>query len=258
MAMIALIRVFAGELSGTTLQQDTGSKQSPQLMITPSGACGSYLLLAGALTRVEKAPGEFLQAWVADPTGTFYLSTGKQEEEVREVLEKAEPPVFVLVTGEALVSRGRKKGVVIRPLAARTIDRVTRDSWTIVTAEQTLSRLEIMEEAIREGTDDLVIRQAINHYHLDTNQIRSLVVMVEEALSKVDRVPGGAITLPDPCEVLLELIKTYSGPKGVSISELLPLAAVKGVREDQVITAIRQLVEEDECYQPAAGTVKLL
>jgi len=256
--MTALIRIFAGELSGTTLQKDAESKQSPQLMITPSGACGSYLLLAGALTRVEKKPGEFLQAWVADPTGTFNLSTGKQEEEVVAVLEKVEPPVFVLVTGEAQVSRGIKKGVVVRPLTIRTVDRATRDSWIIVTAEQTLARLEILELAIRNGTDDKVIRQAINHYHVSTVQIRSLVDMVEEALSKVSSISGGTIVVPDPREVLLELIKTHSGPRGVNISELLPIAAGKGIREDQVIAAARQLVEEDECYQPSAGAIKLL
>lgn len=227
-------------------------------MITPTGACGPYLFLAGALTRVEKVQGEVLLAWVADPTGTFKLSAGKQEEEVVEVLEQAEPPVFVLVTGEAQVSRSPKKGVIIRPLTIRTVDRVTRDSWIIVTAGQTLARLEILEKAIRNGTEDQVIRQAINHYHVDTSQIRSLVVMVEGALSKVERVPGGAIKAPDPREVLLDLIQTHSGPKGVSISELLPLAARKGIREEQVIITIRQLVEEDECYQPAAGAVKLL
>ncbi len=227
-------------------------------MITPSGACGSYLLLAGALTRVEKKPGGFLQAWVADPTGTFNLSAGKQEEEVFTVLETAEPPVFVLVTGEAQVSRGINKGVIIRPMTIRTVDRVTRDSWIIVTAEQTLARLEVLEEAIRNGSDDQVIRQAINHYHISTVQIRSLLDMVEEALAKVTGVSGGTIVVPDPREVLLELIKTHSGPKGVNISELFPIAAGKGIREDQVIAAVRQLVEEDECYQPAAGAIKLL
>jgi len=256
--MTTLTRVFAGELSGTNLQQDAGSKQFPPLLITPSGACGSYLLLGGALTRVEKAPGEFLQAWVADPTGTFNLSAGKQEEEVREFLEHAEPPVFVLVTGELQILRGTKKGVVIRPLTIRMVDRVTRDSWILVTAEHTLVRLEIMEKAIREGTDNGVIQQAVHHYHIDKDQIRSLIVMVEQALSKVDRVPGGAITVPDPREILLELIKTHSGPKGISILELLPIAAGRGIREEQVIATIRQLVAEDECYQPAAGAVKLL
>ena len=191
--MTALLRIFAGELSGTSLQKDAGSKQSPQLMITPSGACGSYLLLGGALTRVEKKPGGFLQAWVADPTGTFNLSTGIQEEEVFTVLEKVEPPVFVLVTGEAQVSRSINKGVIIRPLSIRIVDRVTRDSWILVTAGQTLARLEILEEAIRNGTDDPVIRQAINHYHISAVQIRSLVDMVEEALSKVTGVIGGSI-----------------------------------------------------------------
>lgn len=227
-------------------------------MITPTGACGSSLMLAGALTRVEKVQGEFLHAWVADPTGIFNLSAGKQEEDVVALLEKADPPVFVLVTGELQLLRGRRKEVSIRPHTIHTVDRVTRDSWVIITAEQTLARLETIEEAIRNGTKDQIILQAINHYHLDTHQIQSLLLMVEEALLKVDRVSGGAVQVPDPREVLLELIKIHSGPKGISISELLPIAAGKGIPEDKVLSTVRKLVEEDECYQPAAGAVKLL
>ena len=182
--MTGYIRVFAGELSYTSLQQPAGSKHAHHAIITPSGASGSNLLLAGALTRVEKQPGEFLQAWIADPTGTFNLSVGKQEEEICAILEKADIPVFVSVTGELQIARGRNKGVVIRPLTIRTIDKQVRDSWIIRTAEQTLKRLEIMEDAIRTDTCDPIIRQAINHYCLDANQIGILVAMVEEALSK--------------------------------------------------------------------------
>jgi len=256
--MTALIRIFAGELAVTTLQKDAGLKHSPLVIISPSGACGSYLLLAGALTRVEKLPGDFLRAWVSDPTGTFTLVLSRQDEGICAFLEHADPPVFIMGTGELQVSRSSKKEVLVRPLTIRAIDRLTRDSWIIRTSEQTLQRLEIMESALRGGDVDDVTRKAIDHYHIGTVQITSLVGMVEEALSKVEFVPGGEIKLPDPREVLLELIKLNSGPKGIGISELVPLAAGKGIREDQVICTVRQLVEEDECYQPAAGAVKLL
>jgi hypothetical protein len=147
---------------------------------------------------------------------------------------------------------------MVRPLTIRTVDKVVRDSWIIRTAEQTLKRLEFMERTIRSGTSDQVIQHAIDHYSLDRHQITTLVTMVEEALSKAGYIPGGAIKLPDPREILLELITAHSGPRGIHISELVPLAAVKGIREEQVISTVRQLVEEDECYQPAAGAVKLL
>jgi RPA family protein len=256
--MTALMRIYAGELARSTLQQDPLSKQSPPIIISPSGACGSYLLLAGALTRVEKLPGEVIQAWVSDPTGTFILVISRHDEENYSFLEHADTPVFVLCTGELQISRSSKKEIIIRPLAIRTSDRLTRDTWIIRTAEETLKRLEIIARAASEMDVDEVTQKAINHYHMDTPQIMSLVVMVEEALSKVNYVPGGEIKLPEPREILLELIKSNSGPKGINISELLVLAAGKGIREDQVIHTVRQLVEEDECYQPAAGAVKLL
>ena len=256
--MKGYIRVFAGELSYTSLQLPEVFKHAPHAVITPSGATGSNLFLAGALTRVEKQPGEFLKALIADPTGTFDLTVGKREEELCSVLENADIPVFVSVTGELQITRGRNQGVVIRPLTIRTIDKLVRDSWIICTAEQTLRRLEIIEEAIRTGTSDPIVRQVINHYSLDGNQISALIAMAEQALSKAGLIPGGTIKLPDVREVLLDLITTHSGPKGIQISELLPLAAIRGIREDQVISTVRQLVEEDECYQPAAGAIKLL
>jgi RPA family protein len=256
--MTALMRIYAGELSQSTLQKDPDSKQSPPILISPSGACGSYLLLAGALTRVEKMPGDFIKAWVSDPTGTFNLAINRQDDEVYAFLDHADTPVFVQCTGELQISKNSKKEIIIRPLVIRAGDRLTRDTWIIRTAEETLKRLEIMECAVREKNGDTVTQKVINHYHVDSQKIRSLVVMVEEALSKVNFVPGGEIKLPEPREILLELIKANSGPKGINISELLLLAAGKGIREDQVIHTVRQLVEEDECYQPAAGAVKLL
>jgi uncharacterized protein len=256
--MTAYIRVFAGELSCTSLQQPAGYKHAPVIIITPSGATGSTLFLAGALTRVEKQPGGFLQVWIADPTGIFNLSVGKQEEEICAFLEKADIPVFVSVTGELQITRGRNKEVAVRPLTIRTVDKVVRDSWIIRTAEETLKRLEFMEKTIGSGTPDQVIQHAVDHYSLGSHQIKTLVAMVEKALSKAGYIPGGTIELPDPREILLELITTHSGPRGIHISELVPLAAGKGIREDQVISTVRQLVEEDECYQPAAGAVKLL
>lgn len=256
--MTALLRVFAGELSRAALQTDAARKHGPPYIITPSGARGSCLLLAGALTRVEKLPGEFLKSWVADPTGTFTLIAGKQDEEVISVLEHADPPVFVLVSGEIVIPRNGRNEITVRPLVIRVVDRTIRDSWTIVTAEQSLKRLEIMTEAIRHGTDDPQIKQAITCFHSDNRQLRELVEMVELALSKVNHVPGGPVTLPDPREKIIELIKINSGPKGVTLSDLVPLAAREGIGEDQVIATIRKLVEEDECYQPSAGAIKLL
>ena len=67
-----------------------------QVMITPSGAYGSTLFLTGALTRVEKQPGEFLKAWIADPTGTFILSVGKREEKIMRDSRKRRYPCFRL------------------------------------------------------------------------------------------------------------------------------------------------------------------
>jgi RPA family protein len=250
-------RVFAGELARTTLHRSTGNGLT-EVLITPGGAYCSCIFLAGALTRVDQLPGEFMEAWVSDPTGTFLLAPSRQDEEIRASLAAMEPPVFITATGELQVRRNHKKTVQVRPIDIRVVDKTVRDSWVIRTAEITIARLELLENALSEGTEDQDLTLAIRHYHTDREQVREFCRMVEEALTKVGRVDGGAIKTPDPREIILELIKTNSGPRGITITDLVPLAARMGVRDGQVIAIVKQLVEEDECYQPAAGLVKLL
>jgi uncharacterized protein len=252
-------RIFAGELSGTTLITHGGPRHLQETYyITPGGACCSCILLTGALTRVESRSGESYKAWVADPTGSFVISTARQDDEVNAFLKKAEPPVFVLVTGEIAISQGIRKEVYVKPATIQPVDRLVRDTWIIQTADHTLRRLESMDIALKNSSSDPVINQAVSHYHMGHHQIRTLVVMVEEALLKAGNVPGGKIAAPDPREIVLDLIREYNGPKGVSISDLIPVASRMNIREEQVMNTIRQLVLEDECYQPAAGMIKLL
>jgi uncharacterized protein len=251
------VRIFAGELAKTTLRKEimNGSAYVP---VSPSGACCSSIFISGALTRVDRLPGESLEAWVSDPTGTFLISTGRQDSEIKSQLELIEPPVFVTVRGEVQVPMGNRKPVHIRPVDIRVVDRTTRDSWVIRTAEITLARLESIEYALLQGTKEKGPALAISHYSTDREQIKELVRMVEEALLKVNTVKGGSIQAPDPGEIILELIKTCSGPRGIEVTALITLAGQRGVHDEQVMSILRQLVEEDECYQPAAGFIKLL
>ena len=207
-----------------------------------------------------------MEVWVADPTGMFHLVPGRQDTVVREALKGMEPPVFIAVTAEVMPPR-QKAGapVQVRPIEVRVADRTLRDTWIIRTAEITLERLMRMRSALecRPGdepapTIPIPIQEAVRHYRLDLTRIRELEVMVRNALAKAGPVKGGEIRAPDPREAILGMIRTGSGPKGILMEDLIRSAAAMGIREDQVIATVRQLVMEDECYQPAAGMVKLL
>jgi len=204
-----------------------------------------------------------MEVWVADPTGMFHLVPGRQDTAIREALQRMEPPLFIAVTGEVQPLR-QKTGatVIVRPIDIRVTDRSVRDTWIIRTAEITLDRLARMKSAMECRSGDNTIsnelREAIRHYHPDYAQLHEIEVMVRDALAKAGPVKGGEIKAPDPREAIVELIRTGSGPKGIVLAELVRSAVNRGIREDQVLATVRQLVAEDECYQPAAGMVKLL
>ncbi len=260
--MNALARVFAGELAKTTLQVTMKNRLSP-VLITPGGEACTGIFLTGALTCMTMLPGDLMEVWVADPTGTFLLIPGRQDAAIRESLLSLEPPVFIAVTGEVQPLRPKNKTMVtVRPVDMTTVDRTIRDTWIIRTAEITLERLCRMKSVL-EGSNEgepvpWQLRKAIDHYHSDTGQITELETMVREALAKAGKVQGGEIKAPDPREVILGLIRKGSGPKGIALADLVPLAMQKGIRDDQVLAIVRRLVLEDECYQPGAGIVKLL
>jgi uncharacterized protein len=260
--MNPLARVFAGELAKTTLQV-TGKNHLSPVFITPGGAACTGVFLIGALTRVDTYPGDFMEVWVADPTGMFLLMPGRQETAMREALQAIEPPVFIAVTGELqAIRRQNKTTVSVRPVDIRTADRTIRDTWIIRTAELTLERLCLMKSVLEDTGGEMTVpgdlRQAIHHYNSEMGQVIELETMVRDALTKAGPVRGGAIKAPVPREVILDLIRTGSGLKGIALTDLIPLAMKMGIRDDQVLAVVRQLVLEEECYQPAAGIVKLL
>jgi uncharacterized protein len=257
-----LARVFAGELAKTTLRL-TGKSHLGPVFITPGGAACTGIFLIGALTQVDTHPGDFMEVWVADPTGTFLVVPGRQDTAIREASKALEPPVFVAVTGEVQAVRQKNKPMVsVRPIDIRTVDRTLRDTWIIRTAEITLERLSLMKIALEGRVGEQVvpwdIREAVRHYDSDMGQVIELGTMVRDALAKAGPVRGGEVKAPDPREAILELIRTGGGRKGMALADLVPLAAKMGIREDQVLAVVRQLVIEDECYQPGTGIVKLL
>jgi RPA family protein len=260
--MNAQTRVFAGELAESTLQL-TGESYLTPVVITPSGGCCSGIFLVGVLTRIDTRPGDFMEAWVADPTGMFHLVPGRQDTAIREALRRMEPPLFIAVIGEVGTIR-QKNGVTVpvRPIDVRVADRALRDTWIIRTAEITLERLARIKSAMecRSGDEavSVEIREAIRHYRPDHAYLCKIEAMVRNVLAKAGPVTGGEVKPPDPREAIIGLIRSGSGPKGIVIDDLVRSAVNMGIGEDQVLATVRQLVAEDECYQPAAGMVKLL
>jgi uncharacterized protein len=257
--MEGAVRLFAGEFSQSTLAVPGEDDKSTAWVVTPSGAFCRQVFLAGALVEVLEQ-GDMLSARVADPTGGFDLVCGGNNTALAESIRKIPLPSFVSVSGRARIYRKDGKPVqIIQPDQVRVIDRRVRDQWVITTAVATFARLVRMHETLKGTCTDRRILQAYSHYSLTLKDLGDLAALVAGALASVRPSPAtDSVVQVDPREMVMEYIRTISGPRGVAVEAILEMAQMKAVSRESVLAAIESLIVEDECYQPQKGYVKPL
>ncbi|HNX18201.1 MAG TPA: hypothetical protein PKM50_07740 [Methanoregula sp.] len=252
-------RVFAGDFSGSTLSVPGEDAGSPAWVVTPGGASCRLVYLCGALTEVFDNGG-VLHCRLADPTGAFDIVSGGRNTTIAKQVQEIPVPSFIAVTGTAQIyKRNGGWAVSVRPDYIKVIDRVIRDRWISSTADMTISRLELLLDAMLGHAADPRATDVVQHYALTKERIRDMVAMVQGALESVQAAPPPAPTAEaDISCIIMEIIKEKSGPRGIAVEEVQKIAGTKGYSGDAVISAIRTLVENDDCYQPQKGYVKPL
>jgi uncharacterized protein len=256
--MEGAVRVFAGEFCQSTLVVPSGDPGMPGWVVTPGGAWCRQVYIAGALTEaVESA--DILRCRVADPTGAFDIVCGGRNAPVSQALRNIPVPSFVGILGTA--QQSRRNGnleLFIRPEQVHLIDRACRDQFTLVTAENTLQRLEeLCRDLAGTSTDERYLR-VVRHYALTAPRILELAVMVEGAVQSVRLDDPQSGPGPDIRSAVMELLKQASGPRGIAVEEILGQLTIAGLRKEDVLAALESLIVDDECYQPQKGYVKLL
>ncbi|WP_227354143.1 hypothetical protein [Haladaptatus salinisoli] len=182
-------RIFAAEYDDASLEHsDSDEERAPNYVVTPTGARINRLFVVGVLTEVEQVGDEVLRARIVDPTGGFVVYAGQYQPDALAFLERAEPPMFVAVTGKARTFQPEDSDAVytsIRPESVNTVDAETRDRWTVQTAEQTLARVRTFAQALDSGERGESLRRtleandvdaglasgiplALDHYHTTT------------------------------------------------------------------------------------------
>ena len=104
------------------------------------------------------------------------------------------------------------------------------------------------------GTGSEILLQAQNHYHIQQNHLKILAEQASKAL-KVIKEPGPPI---DPSELIISIIREYAGPRGIHVDDIFKYTRRAALPDDIVKETMRNLVAEDEIYQPSPGYVKLL
>lgn len=250
--------VFASEVNRATLLVPGSEAQSPAWVVTPGGAWCRLLYLAGALTEVSER-GDLLHCRLADPTGAFDLVIGGRSSAIGDIFRKITVPSFVTVSGTAQCYQKNGSIVVtVRPDHVQQVDRRVRNAWVLETAEKTIARLEALLCVIEGTPVDERACTVIRHYALTKDHLREHLAMVECAVKGVQPVESGPDVPIDPRELVLEMMREETSPRGIALQEIIDRAGTRGITAEATLGAIEALIVDDECYQPQKGYVRLL
>jgi uncharacterized protein len=256
--MEGYVRVFAAEYNGSSLSVPDKDSSTPSWVITPGGAWCRSLFLSGALTEATES-GDMVYSRISDPTGAFDLVIGGRNTPLAEIFCTIPIPSFVTVSGRAQMYM--KSGIAhlsVRPDHIRIVNRSIRDQWVLATAKATLIRLNRINQALMNSCSESAILIPVRHYPITRTSLRKLAAMVEDAVRTVPSPGNNASLQTDVRTRVMEIISSGSGPRGISVEEIIRLSMESGIPREAVIAAIESLVTEDECYQPQKGFVKPL
>lgn len=154
-------RAFAAEFEDASeIFQDGDDERSPKFAVLPTGANANRVFVVGTLTQTKDvAKGgddEYWQARVVDRTGAFFVYAGQYQPEAMAALRSMEAPEYVAVVGKprSYETDDGDMRVSLTPESITVVDQETRDRWVVETADQTLDRIEAMEN----GEGDVIER----------------------------------------------------------------------------------------------------
>jgi RPA family protein len=148
-------RVFAHEFNMSNLYVSEGDERAPNYIITPTGVKCNRLFIIGVVTEVENIgkDNNLWRARIADPTGVFTIYAGQYQPEAAIFLSELQVPAYVALVGKARKYEPEDGSVYlsVRPEEINAADETQRDRWVLDTAERTLERIKIIDDALKSG-----------------------------------------------------------------------------------------------------------
>src|SRR5659263_560163 len=160
-------RIFAHEFNMSNLYVSEGDERAPNYIITPTGVKCNRLFIIGGVTEVENI-GKDHHLWrarIADPTGVFTVYAGQYQPEAAIFLSELHVPAYVALVGKARKYEPEDGAVYlsVRPEEINASDEKQRDRWVLETAERTLERINIIEEALKSGLSGNELQLSLIH-----------------------------------------------------------------------------------------------
>lgn len=139
-------RVFASELREVKVQfKGSEDEKSPSYVLLPTGERANRIFIVGSMTEKQRRGDQntFYTARISDPTGIFSINAGNYQPDAMEQISRIEPPAFVAVVGKPNLyeTPDGANRVSVRVESIIEVDADTRMIWLLDTAEQTLERL---------------------------------------------------------------------------------------------------------------------
>lgn len=144
-------RLFAHELTSSSVEEKGTGEKAPTHLITPLGARVSRILVVGTLTQIEPRGREDAPLWrarLSDPTGGYTITAGMYQPRALAFLAQARPPCPAVVVGKAHLFTGREGTPLVSVRAEEIAPAVGRDEarWREETSRHTLQRISLLSE----------------------------------------------------------------------------------------------------------------
>ncbi len=243
-------RLFAAEFEDADLSySESDEERAPNYVVTPSGARVNRLFAVGVLTEVEQVSEDVLRGRVVDPTGAFVLYAGQYQPDEQAFLDRADPPMFVAVTGKARTFQPDDADTVytsVRPETVSEVDADTRDRWTVDAAERTLDRVTQFAAAARTDARGDALASTLREQGVDDS-------LAEGVTLALDHYGTTGSYLGALRELALDAARVVAGQR----DEVDPLTADPGTGNDDPLTDLAAdlegAAERTGTTEPSAG-----
>lgn len=245
--------LFAFELEKTDLALP--GNEHTDTFVTPTGLFLSQFFMTGTLTSCEQTSGKRAFIRIADPTGAITLHLRPRFQDYYAEPAELVPPLFLSVTG--ILERSSGLGIPrYRCILESCIicTKKERDGWILQATDALVSRLDHMQEILTNGNATREEKRVMDHYRITPAQ---LIPFAEKAKKAVDIIREKQEEI-NPSEVIISVLREYSGPKGMNVEDLYRYTRRSAVPDTVVKDTIRSLIAEDEVYQPSPGYIKIL
>ncbi|MCL9815828.1 RPA family protein [Natronocalculus amylovorans] len=182
-------RVFAREFNDASYTfKESDDERAPLYLLLPTGERANRVLVVGTLTETEDVgdESEYWRGRIVDPTGTFFVYAGQYQPEAANTLRDLETPAYVSIVGKPRTyeTDDGTVNVSLRPESITAVDAGTRDRWVAETAQQTLERIQHLDD---EGNE--YGRMAKEQYDLPPDEYRTTALSALESLDESDSSP---------------------------------------------------------------------